>query len=499
MQQISLPSPFNNQVTFIDTNRGDRKYGGYGPFERFVNNSYCNELEAEIICEQVIPILQKAIDISEMTIGIITPYRAQRDLLKHSIRDCNYRSCVYTIDSIQGREFDIVVFSFVRALKPNSIQKVGFLDDMRRLNVSLSRAKKKLILVGHKSTLTDSKFHSEQDSTGIKPQEVFCRLSSSSITFSHKTKADIFVEKYHVGDIIPCIVDSVTETTVYVIFKNDTIFYYPIHIFNASYLEAIKESKEVNIKFKRYNTNKKPIFDIVSFVDKRGKSHEVVSIESYQDIFPLGTKVSVNYSGKDERGDIRVHHLGFQGKIPRNTYPTGYFEALCEGDELQVRVYYVDLERQIISFCPVINEDIVPYILDGQIKNFCCKVVDKPFVGNIEIEFDGGFTAIFKIQALWYNFLEIGETYTTIGYDKTRAYAYIYKDRYFPAFANKYSVGDHVIGRLMYKGIRSVAVADNYPGYVTAGNFSKYQVGAICDFIVNEINEEQKYVNFILV
>ena len=499
MQQISLSTPFNEQVTFIDTNRGDKKYGGYGPYERFVNNSYCNDLEVEIICDQVLPVLKRTIDISETSIGIITPYRAQRDLLKHYIKDCNYRNCVYTIDSIQGREFDIVIFSFVRAFKANSTQKVGFLDDMRRLNVSLSRAKKKLILIGHKATLTDERFHADQDVTNIKPHEVFSRLSESSITFSHKTKADIFVEKYHVGDTIPCLVDSVTENMIYVIFKNDTIFYYPIYMSNASYLEAIKEAQEVDIKFKRYNSNKKPQFDIVSFTDRTGKKHDVVSIESYQDIFPLGKEVTVQFVERDERGDVRVQHYGFKGKFPRNTYPDGYFESLHNGQNIKARVYYIDLERQIISFCPIIDESIVPYILDGQIKNFCCKVIDKPSVGNVELEFDGGYSAIFNIHSLWYNFLEIGKVYTSIGYDILNSRAFVFRGRYFPAFVNKYSIGDHITGKLVHKGIHPIAIADNYPGFIVAGNLIKYRVGATCDFIIHEINEEQQYVNFILV
>lgn len=499
MQQLSLTTPFDKQVVFIDTNRGDKKYGGYGPYERFVNNSYCNELEAEIICEQVIPTLQKTINYGDVSIGIITPYRAQRDLLRHSIRDCNYKNCVYTIDSIQGREFDIVVFSFVRALKQSSNQKVGFLDDMRRLNVSLSRAKKKLILVGHKSTLTNAKYHTEQDVIGIKPHEVFCRLSEASITFSHKTKADIFVEKYHVGDEIPCIIDSAAENTIYVVFKNDTIFYYPIHVFNLSYFEAIKNSKEVILKFKRYDVNKKPIFDIESFIDMNDIKHDVVSIESYQDMFPLGKEVIVKYVGRDDRGDIRVSHFGFQGKFPKNTYPSGFFDNLEGAVELKARVYYVDRERQIISFCPVFDEDIVPYILNGQIKNFCCKVVNKLSGNRVEIEFDGGYTGVFKIQFLWYHYLELGKIYTTIGYDLTKSNVFIFKDRYFNAFSTRYSAGDHVIGKLVYIGNHPIAVADSYPGYITDGLFSKYKEGDICDFIIKEINEEQKYVNFILV
>ena len=367
---------------------------------------------------------------------------------------------------------------------------------MRRLNVSLSRAKKKLILVGHKSTLTDAKFHAEQDVTGIRPHEVFSRLSVSSITFSHKTKADIFVEKYHVGDIIPCIVDSVAENTAYVIFKYDTIFYYPIHIFNIAYLEAMKEADEVNIKFKRYDTNKKPIFDVISFIDKNGKSHDVVSIESYQDIFPVGKEVSVIYTGKDERGDIRVSHYGFQGKIPKNTYPMGFFVNLKEGQELKCRVYYVDVERQRISFCPIYTENIISYILGGQIKNYCCKVINKHTDGNIELEFDSGYTAIFKIHFLWYHFLEVGRIYNSIGYDQNRSCVYIFRNRYFTAFANRYSVGDHITGKLVFKGYRSVAIADNYPGYVHIGNLNSNRVGDTCDLIINEINEEEKYVNF---
>ena len=498
MQQISLTTPFDKQVTFIDTNSGDRKYGGYGPYERFVNNSYCNELEAEIICEQVIPVIQKTVNISDVSIGIITPYRAQRDLLKHSIRDCNYRNCVYTIDSIQGREFDIVVFSFVRALKEKSNQKVGFLDDMRRLNVSLSRAKKKLILIGHKSTLTNPQYHTEQDITGIKPHEVFSRLSASSIVFSHKQKAEIFVEKYNVGDIIPCIVESASDNKIYVVFKNDTIFYYPIHIYNVYYFDAIKESIEVNLKFKRYDENKKPKFEVVSYIDKNEKKHDVVSIESYLDLFPLGKEVTVNYSCRDERGDIRVQHFGFYGKISNSTYPAGFFDKLDEGQELQARVYNVDQKRQIIYFCPVFDEDIIPYILNGQIKNFCCKVVGKPSVGIIELEFDGGYSSKFTIQNLWYYFLEMGKTYTTIGYDLARSNAFIFKEKYFPAFVNKYSVGDHVIGKLVQVSRQSIAIANNFPGFVECDISRKYRVGDTCDLIITEINEEKKYVNFYL-
>ena len=497
MQQLSIPTPFDNQVTFIDTNRGDKNHGGYSPFERFESNSYCNDYEANIICEEIIPLLQKTINIREVSVGIITPYRAQRNLLCHSIKDDDFRNCVYTIDSIQGKEFDIVVFSFVRAFRASSNQKVGFLDDMRRLNVSLSRARKKLILVGHKATLVNPKFHVDQNIAGIKPHEVFKKLSVASLTYNQRTKADVFEEKYHVGDIIPCIVDSVAENTIHVVFKNDTNFYYPIPVFNKIEMDAIRNCSEVSIKFKRYNVNRKPLFEITSFVDKKGESHEVFSIESYTDEYPLGEEVLVTYTGKDEKGDIRVIHHSFQGKIPRSTYFPGALNNLNEGQAIRARVYYVDIEHQLISFCPILEENIVPHILNGTIKNFCCKVVNKPSIGHVEFEFDGGFAAIFNIQPLlWYNFLEIGNTYASIGYDTERACAIIHRDRYFKPFVEKHAVEDEITGEVVHVGRNTVAIADNFPGYIQVGDCKHLKEGDVCKLVIYEINMEQKYVKF---
>ena len=445
MHRLSIPAtPFDRQVVFIDTNVGDRKNGGHSPFDRFDNSSYCNDYEAEIICEEVIPMLQKGINFREVSLGIITPYRAQRELLRHSIKDSDLKDCIYTIDSIQGKEFDIVVFSFVRAFKPTATRKVGFLDDMRRLNVSLSRAKKKLILVGHKATLTNPAFHIEQDIVGNKPHEVFDKLSKTSISFNHKTKADVFAEKYHVGDVIPCLVDYVMDNNVYLIFRDDHNFRYPIQLFNSKYLREIECCKEVTIKFKEFNAKEKPIFEIVSYTDAENIIHEPISLESYLDIFSFGDDVVVNYVGMDEKGNVMVEHLGFQGKISKKTFPEGYFKNLSKGQELNARVYAVDDKHQLISFCPLFEEDIIPHILDGSIKNFCCKIIGKPSFDKVELEFDGGFTSTFKIYQphRWEGVAVIGKMYTSIGYDKKNQYALIRKNGQQTAISEKYSKGD---------------------------------------------------------
>ncbi|KAI4918204.1 hypothetical protein J4E90_002585 [Alternaria incomplexa] len=81
------------------------------------------------------------------TIAILTPYTRQKTLLTTTIPNAE----VYSIDSFQGREADIIVFVTVRC---NAHYALGFLDDMRRLNVVMTRAKAGVVLVGHKNTLT---------------------------------------------------------------------------------------------------------------------------------------------------------------------------------------------------------------------------------------------------------------------------------------------------------------------------------------------------------
>ena len=83
-----------------------------------------------------------------LTVTVLSPYAKQIALLKNQIRPpipC------YTIDSFQGRESDIIVFSTVRC---NATGDIGFVEDSRRLNVMWTRAKLGLIIVGDRRTMT---------------------------------------------------------------------------------------------------------------------------------------------------------------------------------------------------------------------------------------------------------------------------------------------------------------------------------------------------------
>lgn len=173
--------------------------------KREPGGSLCNLKEAYIIRWHIIPHISAIIGSSKPLdfIGIISPYAAQVNLLRRYLPE-PFKDCVHTIDSIQGSEFDIVVFSFVRSFSrknaENSSVNVGFVADMRRLNVSLSRARCKLIMVGNLKTLTNENAYSHisTDIVGEKhPIEVFRKMSQYRKSITVRKPIDIFVDELH--------------------------------------------------------------------------------------------------------------------------------------------------------------------------------------------------------------------------------------------------------------------------------------------------------------
>jgi ATP-dependent RNA/DNA helicase IGHMBP2 len=96
------------------------------------------------------------------TIAIISPYKQQiqvlKDLLLQSpdLADCISKITVNTIDSFQGQERDMVYISLTRS---NNEGQIGFLADIRRMNVAMTRAKKKLVVIGDSATLSRHSFY----------------------------------------------------------------------------------------------------------------------------------------------------------------------------------------------------------------------------------------------------------------------------------------------------------------------------------------------------
>jgi superfamily I DNA and/or RNA helicase len=104
---------------------------------------------------------QRILD-ERLDVGIISPYRAQVQHLRRLIKKREffkpYRSLisVNTVDGFQGQERDIILISLVRA---NDEGQIGFLRDLRRMNVAITRARMKLIILGDASTMTRHPFY----------------------------------------------------------------------------------------------------------------------------------------------------------------------------------------------------------------------------------------------------------------------------------------------------------------------------------------------------
>lgn len=126
-------------LIFVDTSEIDKN----GEKKLKDSKSIINLAEAETTLE-IVDFYQK-LGIDDKDIGIISPYADQVSLIKNKT-DIE----VKTVDGFQGREKEIIIISTVRS---NDKGKIGFLSDLRRLNVALTRAKRKLIIIGNKETL----------------------------------------------------------------------------------------------------------------------------------------------------------------------------------------------------------------------------------------------------------------------------------------------------------------------------------------------------------
>lgn len=158
-----------------------------GPEDRMeteVDSTYFNQKEIDITLDKVKKLLNEGEKLEN--ICIITPYKAHAERLRECFaQDQGYfketllpigdfiEQNIYTIDSFQGREEDNVIINWVRSnyISPRATTRTGFLRDYRRTNVALSRARKRLILIGDFETLTKS--------DNMKVQYIFSKIKNT--------------------------------------------------------------------------------------------------------------------------------------------------------------------------------------------------------------------------------------------------------------------------------------------------------------------------------
>ena len=159
---------YDYPISWIDSSVGCNDDGTATPGETFVASTFgrINTEEAELTLKTLEDYFAKVgrerILGEQIDVGIISPYRAQVQYLRQLIRRRAafkpYRRLisVNTVDGFQGQERDIILISLVRS---NSEGQIGFLNDLRRMNVAITRARMKLIILGDRSTLTQHPFY----------------------------------------------------------------------------------------------------------------------------------------------------------------------------------------------------------------------------------------------------------------------------------------------------------------------------------------------------
>lgn len=154
---------YDEPMLWIDTNGDDCH-------EEFIGESFgrINKTEADLTLrhmEDYFKKIGKARLLDEnIDVGIISPYRAQVKYLRQRIKKSQvfkpfrHLISVNTVDGFQGQERDIIFISLVRA---NEEGQIGFLADLRRMNVAITRARMKLIILGDTNTLCKHKFYKQ--------------------------------------------------------------------------------------------------------------------------------------------------------------------------------------------------------------------------------------------------------------------------------------------------------------------------------------------------
>ena len=139
---------------------------GFEEAQQARSESYDNPGEADLVAARARALLAAGLD--PQSLAVITPYRGQASLLQAALLGSGVE--VDTVDAFQGREADAVLVSCVRS---NPEGRLGFLADLRRMNVALSRARRHLFLVGDSATLGHHPFYAglvqtAQDSGGYR-------------------------------------------------------------------------------------------------------------------------------------------------------------------------------------------------------------------------------------------------------------------------------------------------------------------------------------------
>ena len=141
--RTALSSDINDSIVFLNTSQTSA-------LESLNGQGVVNAAEAAIV-KQICDALVSS-GLNEANIGVIAPFKAQVSLLKQTLNQVEAN----TVDQFQGKDKDVIIFSCTRSKNGGNISEIKesqILNDIRRLNVAVTRAKCKFIMIGNKETL----------------------------------------------------------------------------------------------------------------------------------------------------------------------------------------------------------------------------------------------------------------------------------------------------------------------------------------------------------
>lgn len=152
---------YDTPMTWIDTSEMEFH-------EEFIGEIFgrINKPEGDLLLSELETYIKRIgetrVQNERIDFGLISPYKAQVQYLRNKIKSRSFFRpfrdliTVNTVDGFQGQERDVVFISLVRA---NENGQIGFLNDLRRMNVAITRARMKLVILGEATTLTKHRFY----------------------------------------------------------------------------------------------------------------------------------------------------------------------------------------------------------------------------------------------------------------------------------------------------------------------------------------------------
>lgn len=476
---------YPNPVTFVDTTtpsydpENDPKESSAG------DGSIYNDMEVSIICNDILPAVRETMATDPtLKLGIITPYKSQYYRLRTHLKDSEFRDCVYTIDSIQGSEFDIVIFSFVRSFSKSSGKTVGFLDDMRRLNVSLSRAKKKLILVGNLNTLQRPEAHNDYGIPDmVNPVKVFESIATNTKKFSKATDYERYLETNpQTGQMYEDVYFEIRDgKIVFDLELGDRTMRFSMPD------NGLSERERLDVVYRGIRKRDgRPLFypaDLEHFSESHNVGDVVEGVVSKIEKIKKFSFITIRVG--DVTGILQL----------RNTNDSDTIEY-HEGDLIMVVISKFNYEKRSLSFSIPMSERLNS--LERGFVQFSVTVKEKKTFPMTSVEMKYGEVMDISYDMLW-NVGMIGRSYDLVCFPGHR---FAFNDRAFKDFTGRYLVNDRIDGEVVSESDSGyfVEIKDGVYGFITKIYLQKKKLicGNAYTFRINRFDNKRKKILLVL-